>query len=271
MKHLEYYLTEKLRLDKNLIVGEYYEFSDDIDLKIMLPFTIEFPEIPDETTIKIYSIKKSINDWHESVWEFYDKQGHLIVKLSENGIKNIFIKQNSSNYLSRSRPLIYYGLTSRPTPAHAFMQIVDSDRVILKESKEEPTLYANVILLNPEEDKVLILKRANYMKRWKGMWGFPGGHVDAKDKDPKEAAIRELKEETGIELTWNEAHKLKEFDKIYHENDNSLCYYYITTLETDSVIKLSKEHSDYEWFNSDSKIKNQKWVPDVFQIIQKIL
>lgn len=136
------------------------------------------------------------------------------------------------------------------------------------ESLEEKR-YTNMIVLSPEEDEILVLRRANYMRKFKGMYGFPGGSIDKKDKDSKAGAIRELKEETGIELTWNEEHKCKKYDSIENE-DGSISDYWITTLETKPEVKLSKEHAGYEWFNDKSK-KSHKWMPDVFQIIQKIL
>lgn len=138
-------------------------------------------------------------------------------------------------------------------------------------SNSHDKIYSNMILLNHDEDQVLILRRSNYMRKFGGMFGFPGGSVDKKDNDSKEAAIRELFEETGIELTWNEKHNVKKYDSITNK-DNSISEYYITHLETDKLpdIKLSKEHSKYEWFD-DTSAKNKKWMPDVFQIIQKIL
>ena len=139
------------------------------------------------------------------------------------------------------------------------------------QESQESKVYSNMILLNHDEDKVLILKRANYMKNFRGMSGFPGGSVDKKDKDAKSAAVRELNEETGIELSWNEEYKCKLFKKITNK-DGSISEYYKTTLETENLpeVKISREHRSYEWFDEKSKT-NHKWMPDVFQIIQEIL
>lgn len=126
--------------------------------------------------------------------------------------------------------------------------------------------YVNMIVVSPE-NKILILRRSNYMRKFKSLWGFPGGSLDAKDKDAKEAAIRELKEETQIELSWHEAHNCKKFDE-KRNDDGSVSIYYIAKLETDKEVKISREHSKYEWFDEKSK-GNHKWMPDVFQLIQK--
>lgn len=126
--------------------------------------------------------------------------------------------------------------------------------------------YVDAILVSPD-DEILILQRANYMKKFPGKWGFIGGSVDDKDKDNRSAIKREIKEETGYELTWNEEHEAKVFEKITHE-DGSSTEYWIIKLETKPQIKISKEHRRFEWFNEDSK-NNYKWMPNVFQLIQK--
>lgn len=126
--------------------------------------------------------------------------------------------------------------------------------------------YSNIIIVSPD-DEILILRRANYMRKYKSLWGFPGGSVSDSDKDSKEAAIRELKEETGIELTFNETNNCEKFDSITN-NDGSVSDYYIVKLESKPEVKLSKEHSKYEWFKENTK-ENLRWMPDVFQLIQK--
>lgn len=126
--------------------------------------------------------------------------------------------------------------------------------------------YVDAILVSPD-DKILILRRANYMKKFGGKWGFVGGSIDDKDKDSKAAIKREIKEETGWELTWNEEHEMKLFDKINHQ-DNSSTEYWLIKLESEPEIKISREHSKYEWYEIEND-KDYKWMPNVYQIIQK--
>lgn len=134
----------------------------------------------------------------------------------------------------------------------------------INESQEKQ--YVDGILVSPDNE-ILILRRANYMKKFGGKWGFIGGSIDNKDKDSKAAIKREIKEETGYELTWNEEHEMKIFDKINHQ-DNSSTEYWLVKLEVNPEIKISREHSKYEWYSIEND-KNYKWMPDVYQIIQK--
>lgn len=136
--------------------------------------------------------------------------------------------------------------------------------------------YVDGILVNKDTDEILLLQRAGYLKLFGGKWGFVGGSIDESDKSSKDALIREIKEETGIELSFNEKNSIKPFDKQEHlsgPNDNivvSDTEYFIVELETKPEIKLSREHSRYKWFDKESiKEKQGKCILDVFHYIQK--
>ena len=142
----------------------------------------------------------------------------------------------------------------------------------INENKGEIKHYVDGILVSDDE-KILILRRANYMKNFGGQWGFVGGSVDKKDKNNKEAIIREIEEETKIKLTFNEQQKMKAIDKQEHENNGSVVSdteYWLIKLESNPDVKISREHSKYEWIDTNTfKNKTFKFMPDVFHYIQK--
>lgn len=142
----------------------------------------------------------------------------------------------------------------------------------INENRGEIKHYVDGILVS-EDEKILILRRANYMKNFGGQWGFVGGSVDKKDKNNKEAIIREIEEETKIKLTFNEQQKMKAIDKQEHENNGSVVSdteYWLIKLESNPDVKISREHSKYEWIDADTfKNKTFKFMPDVFHYIQK--
>lgn len=60
---------------------------------------------------------------------------------------------------------------------------------------ENPLPGIAAIVLNDNKTKILLIKRG--VAPQKGKWALPGGFVD-KDELPQSAAIRELREETGL-------------------------------------------------------------------------
>ena len=143
----------------------------------------------------------------------------------------------------------------------------------LREKLQENEIrhYVDAILVS-EDNKILVLQRAGYMKQFPGKWGFVGGTVEKKDSSVKDAAIREIKEETGLELTQNEQANMKYFDKQGHEGDNgeivSDTEYWLVRLDSTPEIKISREHRRYEWVDEDSfKLKQGKYMSDVYHYI----
>ena len=63
-----------------------------------------------------------------------------------------------------------------------------------------PAVTADCIVYNIEDEtlKILLIKRKN--EPYKDFWAFPGGFVNI-DESAEVSAIRELKEETGLEVT----------------------------------------------------------------------
>lgn len=129
--------------------------------------------------------------------------------------------------------------------------------------------YVDAIMIF--ENNVLILRRANYMKNFGGYWGFVGGSIDKKDNNSKEAIIREIKEETGIDLTENEKNKMRSIDTIKHDNGSDT-EYWVVNLEAKPNIKISREHSKYEWINKEMlSSKSYKLIPGILDLIEKSL
>ncbi len=86
-------------------------------------------------------------------------------------------------------------------------------------------------------------------------WGQPAGKVDKKDKDLKNAMLRELREETGIVA--------KEKDLIFHKTffvshpDRNFLYHYfkLNLKEKFDIVIKNDEHKAFVWVTLEEALK----------------
>lgn len=61
-----------------------------------------------------------------------------------------------------------------------------------------PAVTADTVLFGTKNNQLYVLLIERGSEPFKGMWAFPGGFID-EDETIEECALRELKEETGLE------------------------------------------------------------------------
>lgn len=116
-------------------------------------------------------------------------------------------------------------------------------------------ILADAAIFN-DEGKILLIQQTKN-GRQPFLWGLPGGHVE-KDENPEEAAIREVKEETNLDISLtNFVHA-----EILYVSDGSeylLVTYKAKSRDLNNIKIDSKEVNDYGWFSlkeiRDGKIK----------------
>ena len=114
---------------------------------------------------------------------------------------------------------------------------VGNDKIILT--------FAGGCVVN-ENGEVLLQKRTDF-----DAWGFPGGAIEL-GETPEMAAIREIKEETGLDVEIIELIGVyTELDMIYPNGDKaqSICIAYKLNAVGGEIISHNKETKELKWFS----------------------
>lgn len=113
-------------------------------------------------------------------------------------------------------------------------------------------LFAKAALSNPE-GKILILRRSHTDTTRPGQFDLPGGELEP-DESPTEAVIREIEEETGMQLSAADV-TLAYSATNYYEGESRVRFLYIGKLLVNHDIKLSFEHDALEWMPLDEVLE----------------
>ncbi|MBT3590506.1 MAG: NUDIX pyrophosphatase [Candidatus Marinimicrobia bacterium] len=102
----------------------------------------------------------------------------------------------------------------------------------------------------------LLLKRAK-TKIYEHLWQGVAGKIELEEK-AWESAIRELKEETGLNpLKIFVADHVSRFYEVYGDRINLIPVFGIEV--SDLPVKLSKEHSEFEWLSYNDALNRLVW------------
>lgn len=111
-----------------------------------------------------------------------------------------------------------------------------------------PAVTADCVVMTREtEPKVLLIQRGN--EPFKGWWAFPGGFMDM-DETLEECAIRELREETGIEVTEDDIMAFGTFSAVDRDpRGRTISKAYLVMVDKPIEVKGQDDAVKAEWFN----------------------
>ena len=142
------------------------------------------------------------------------------------------------------------------------IQIVDENgnftgEVMDKEEAHDKNLLHNeigVFIIN--DNKQVLLQKRSANKRFNpNKWALCAGHVDAYES-LEDAALREMKEEVGLEVDKEDLKPFAEREITIRESNSHITYFYYVKSnkkESDFVIQ-EEELSEVKWFDIDTVI-----------------
>jgi 8-oxo-dGTP diphosphatase len=122
------------------------------------------------------------------------------------------------------------------------------------------------VIFYPTYKKFLAIKRSPTDFVRPDTWDLPGGHVEYPE-EPKASLRREIKEETGLDVS-----ELEPLHVISEYKEEKPVYYLWIVYKTKAMsekIALSDEHSDYRWVTPEEFLQEES-ADFLEEIVKKI-
>jgi 8-oxo-dGTP pyrophosphatase MutT (NUDIX family) len=122
--------------------------------------------------------------------------------------------------------------------------------------EKDSDAVAKIVIVD-NKNRVLLLKRSNYHKKFAGELDLPGGHL--KMNEPLLKGLqREVQEETGLEINNATLYKQKKNKSYFYANYDS------------QPIKLSREHTDYAFYSKDQLDTSKKFEKIAYEVLEML-
>jgi 8-oxo-dGTP pyrophosphatase MutT (NUDIX family) len=129
-----------------------------------------------------------------------------------------------------------------------------------------------VTCLLENNGEILIFKRSEEVGTYKELWGGVAGFVE-ENEEPQETAVKEIKEEAGIEkkdLLLVKKEDAIKFTDLYGEKLYEwIVYPFLFHIKDRNKIKIDWEHTEFRWVKP-SELEKYDTVPRFKEIVLKI-
>ena len=128
-------------------------------------------------------------------------------------------------------------------------------------------------LLTNDNGKLLILKRSNRVRTYKGLWGGIAGYIE-EDEEPYETALKEIREETGLnkeDVIFTKQLEVVKFTDFYEGISYDWeIFPFLFKTEKKSKIHIDWEHTEYRWIKP-ANIVNYDTVPHLKDVVKRMI
>lgn len=114
-----------------------------------------------------------------------------------------------------------------------------------------------------ENEKILLVKQTS------GNWGFPKGHLE-KGESETEAAIRETKEETNLDVTILDENKRYSIEYDTNKGTHKESVYFLAKKTSNNITRQESEITEIKWFNFEEAIETISF-ENAKELLKKVL
>ncbi len=130
--------------------------------------------------------------------------------------------------------------------------------------------YIGTYGLIKKNGKVLVVQR-EMNDTHPGMWEVPGGGLEF-GENPRLSVIREVKEETGIDVEVD--HLITVVNQVSEDNSKQVLrlVYYCNIIYPEQDVILSHEHMAYKWIEPEDKelIDTSRFLQEIFTYLEML-
>jgi 8-oxo-dGTP pyrophosphatase MutT (NUDIX family) len=123
------------------------------------------------------------------------------------------------------------------------------------------------------DGKILLFKRSNQVGTYRGLWGGVAGYVEELE-DPYDTAIKEIRQEAGIELDALElvrkGNPIEISDTYEGRRYNWIVYPFLFHIQAKELVYIDWEHEEYRWVHP-SEVRKLQTVPGLDEVVMELL
>jgi 8-oxo-dGTP diphosphatase len=135
----------------------------------------------------------------------------------------------------------------------------------------DPRKAAKALILS--KDKYLLLLRTAKENIDPCVWDIPGGGVE-KGETEEEALVREVREETGIDISFCQLFPVKKWKGLTKKGLEISGIDFLCPIDECPDIILSFEHTQYRWLSEEEILKGEEyglWIKETIEMASRVL